>query len=104
MADTFTFFKEFLPNRIAEDPDLVASVNAVYQFDIQGAGTWTVDLTGGGEVREGPTEEPGCVITVDKEHWDQVVANPMLATQFFFQGSLKASDLGLAMQLQRILG
>ncbi|MBN1334502.1 MAG: SCP2 sterol-binding domain-containing protein [Deltaproteobacteria bacterium] len=102
MADTFTFFRETLPQKIAENPDLL-KVGAVYQFDVAGAGTWTLDLVKG-EVREEPAPTPGCVIAVAKEHWDQVIDAPMMATQFFMTGQLKASDLTLALQLQRILG
>ena len=102
MADTLTFFREYLPQKIAENQDLL-QIGAVYQFDIDGAGTWTLDLVKG-EVREAPAEEPGCVITVAKEHWDQVIDQPMMATQFFMMGQLKASNLALALQLQRILG
>jgi hypothetical protein len=102
MADTITFFRETLPRKIAENPDLL-QVGAVYQFDVEGAGTWTLDLVKG-EVREGATETPGCVIAVAKEHWDQVIDTPMMATQFFMMGQLKASNLALALQLQRILG
>ncbi len=101
MADTVTFFRETLPQKIAENPDLL-DVGAVFQFDVDGAGTWTLDLVKG-EVREEPTEAPGCVITVGREHWDQVIDQPMLATQFFMMGQLKASNLALALQLQRIL-
>jgi putative sterol carrier protein len=102
MVDTFTFFREVLPKKVAGDPDLL-QVGAVYQFDVGDAGTWTLDLVKG-EVREGPAEAPGCVITVAKVHWDQVIANPTMATQFFMMGQLKASNLVLALQLQRILG
>ena len=49
MADTKQFFSEFLPARLAKDPGLAQSVNAVFQFEIANAGTWTLDLTPGWE-------------------------------------------------------
>ncbi len=103
MADTLEYFNEILPAKIASDPDLVESVHAVFQFDIEGAGIWTVDLLDEGRVTEGPTENAGCVITVNKENWEKVMTNPAVATQLFMLGKLKASDLGLAMKLQQIL-
>ena len=58
MADTKQDFTENLPARIAKDPALAQSVNAVYQFDIAGAGTWTLDLTpAGNKVTEGAAAE-----------------------------------------------
>ncbi len=104
MTATETFFAETLPQKLKENPELVATVGAIFQFDIEGAGTWTLDCTGDGEVREGPVDEPGCVVATKLENWEQILEDPMLATQFFMMGELTATDLGLAMQLQHILG
>lgn len=101
MADTFEFFEKMLPAKLAADPDL-KSLDAVYQFEIDGAGTWTLDLKVG-EVRNGATDAADCVIMVSREDWEQVVDNPMLATSFFMGGRLKTTALGLAIQLQKIL-
>ena len=102
MRDTFGFFNEFLPKKLADNPDLVQEGGLVFQFDIEGAGTWTLDLATG-EVRTGPSDEPGCVMTASKETWDAIVENPMAAMQFFMTGELQASDPMMAMQLQQIL-
>jgi len=104
MADTKQFFSEFLPARIAKDPALAQSVNAVYQFDIAGAGTWTLDLTPAvNKVTEGAAANPGCVLTADKETWEKILDNPSAAIQMAMTGKLKVSNYGLAMQLQKIL-
>jgi putative sterol carrier protein len=104
MADTKQFFSEFLPARIAKDPALAQSVNAVYQFDIANAGTWTLDLTpAGNKVTEGAAENPGCVLKTDKETWEKILDNPSLAIQMAMMGKLKVSNIGLATQLQKIL-
>lgn len=102
MADTATFFNETLPQKLTDDPDL-KEIDAVFQFDVDGAGTWSLDLKGDGGVTEGPHDSPDCVITVAKDDWEQVVDNPSVATNLFMMGKLKATNLGLAMQLQKIL-
>jgi putative sterol carrier protein len=104
MADTKQFFSESLPARIAKDPALAQSVNAVFQFDIAGAGTWTLDLTPGvNKVVEGPAENPGCVLKADKDTWEKILDNPSLAIQMAMMGKLKVTNIGLATQLQKIL-
>lgn len=104
MAETADFFNTYMPEKLQNKPDLAASVKAVFQFDITGAGTWTIDLaTPPGAVREGPAENPGCVITVAKADWEKLLDNPSYAMQLFMTGKLKASNVGLAMQLQKIL-
>jgi len=101
---TQQFFEQYLPNKLAKDPNLAASVNAVYQFDITGAGTWTVDLTvPGGTVAAGAASAPGCVITCAQEHWEGMLGNPSSAMMLVMTGKLKVSNVGLGMQLQKLL-
>jgi hypothetical protein len=105
MAETTEFFEKYMPEKLIAKPDLAASVKAIFQFDITGAGTWTIDLsTPPGAVRDGPAETPGCIITVAKADWEKLLDNPSYAMQLFMTGKLKASNVGLAMQLQKILG
>jgi putative sterol carrier protein len=104
MADTTQFFSEWLPDRIAKDPALAQSINAIYQFEIAGAGTWNLDLTpAGNKVSEGPHASPGCVLKADKETWEKILDNPSLAIQMAMMGKLKVTNIGLATQLQKIL-
>lgn len=104
MADVKTFFADYLPNKIAQNPDLAKEVNAVYQFDIEGAGVWTVDLTGEGAVGEGPHADPGCVVTCADEDFGTLLDNPAAGMMLFTMGKLQVSNVGLAMSLQKILG
>jgi putative sterol carrier protein len=104
MAETREFFDSFMPEKLKANPGLAASVNAVFQFDIKDAGVWTIDLTTpGGAVREGAAAEPGCIITVAKADWEKLLDNPPSAMMLFMTGKLKASNVGLAMQLQKLL-
>jgi len=105
MAETTEFFNRYMPEKFEKNPDLSASVGKVFQFDITGAGTWTLDMsTETGAVLEGAHESPDCVITCAKEDWESLLENPGMGMKLFMTGRLKASDLGLATQLQKILG
>ena len=105
MPTTREFFDTYLPAKLTKNPGLAATVNAVIQFDITGEGTWTVDLvTPGGAVREEAAAAPGCIITCAKADWEKMLENPSYAMQLFMMGKIKATNVGLAMQLQKILG
>ena len=104
MADVKSFFGEYLPNKLTENPDLCSEVNAVYQFDIDGAGTWTVDLTNGGAVTDGPHDDPGCVVSCAEEDFGQLLDNPAAGMMLFTMGKLRVTNVGLAMSLSKILG
>ena len=40
MADTTKYFETDLPARLKSDSDFASSINNVFQFEIEGAGTW----------------------------------------------------------------
>lgn len=106
MADTAEFFEKFLPAKIT--PELQASVKNSIQFDITGGPngplTWTLDLSSApGGVVTGTIPSPGCVITVAQSDWEKMLDNPGLAMQLFMMGKLKATNVALALQLQKIL-
>jgi putative sterol carrier protein len=104
MADTNQFFSAYLPKKIASNPGLSDTVNAIIQFDIDGAGTWTVNLKDNAEVNEGGSEDNDCVISCAKEDFENLLDNPSLGMMLFMTGKLKASNLALATKLQNILG
>lgn len=104
MADIADFFSNYLPKKLADHPALAQEINAIYQFDIGDAGTWSVDMTGGkGEVRQGPTENAGCVVTAAKADFENLLDNPSSGMMLFMQGKLKVTNVGLALSLQKIL-
>jgi hypothetical protein len=103
MADLQNFFTEYLPKKLIKNPDLCTEINAIYQFDLDGFGIYTVDLTGEGEVRSGACEEPGCVVTAASTDFEMLLDNPASAMMLFSMGKLKVSNIGLALSLQKIL-
>ena len=105
MADLQAFFSQYLPKKLADNPDLCTEINAIYQFDLEGFGTWTADLkTEGGAVTEGTVEEPDCVVTALAEDFDQLLENPAAGMMLFVNGKLQVSNVSLALSLQKILG
>lgn len=104
MADVQDFFSNYLPNKLAQNPQIAKDINAIYQFDIEDAGTWTVDLTGDkGEVRQGASGNAGCTVSAKKADFESMLDNPQAAMMLFMQGKLKVSNVGLALSLQKIL-
>ena len=51
-----------------------------------------------GVVAEGEHDDPECVVTSDKETFDEVLDDPSIAMGKFMAGKIAATDLGLAMQ------
>ena len=104
MSKTQGFFSEYLPKKLEKNPDLAGTVNQIYQFDITGSGTWTVDLTEGiGSVAEGGHDNPGCTITCAEPDFESLLDNPSSAMMLMTTGKLKISNLMAAMSLQKIL-
>jgi hypothetical protein len=102
MADVQDFFTNYLPKKLTENPSIAKDINAIYVFDIDGAGKWTVDLTGGG-IQEGAVENPGCVVSAKKPDFESLLDNPSGAMMLFMQGKLKVTNVGLALSLQKLL-
>lgn len=101
MADTNEFFNTFLPEKLAANPSL-KDIGASFLFNIDGAGSWTLNLSEG-TVTEGG-ESADCTINCGKDDWEAMLDNPSMAMQLFMTGKLTADNLGLATQLQTILG
>jgi putative sterol carrier protein len=92
-------FFETLESRV--DPEKTAGLNKSYLFEIEGAGTWKVDVTDG---RVSVTEGGGdadVTIRASEETFKAVASgdqNPMTA---FATGKLKVEgDMGAAMKLR----
>lgn len=103
MADVQDFFANWLPEKLKNNPSLVKDINAVYVFDIDGAGQWTVDLTGDGTVASGGHASPGCTVTATKDAFEQMLDNPSSAMMLFMAGKLKVTNVGLGISLQKLL-
>lgn len=103
MADIQDFFSNYLPEKMKANPGLAKEIDAIYQFDIDGSGIWTVTLRGEGSVSEGAAEAPGCIVSAKTADFETLLDNPGQGMMLFMQGKLKVSNVQLALSLQKIL-
>jgi putative sterol carrier protein len=100
MASAREFF-EGLPSRV--DASKTAGMNNTYVFEIEGAGTWTVDVRDGQvNVTEG-AGEGDCTIATSEENFEKIVSGEQNPTTAYMSGKLKIrGDMGAAMKLQKL--
>jgi len=104
MSKTQGFFAEYLPQKIEGKPSLVDEMNAVIVFDIDGAGSWTVNLKEApGTVSEGSHDSSDCTVTCSADTFEKVLTNPNSAMMLFATGKLKVSDMQIGMKLGKVL-
>jgi len=100
-------FERHMPARLKAKPDVVAKINAVYQFNISGpsGGAWLVDCTApGGAIAEGTSAAARCTVAMTDADFLNVVNGKLNPQMAFMSGKLKIQgDMGLAMKLQQIL-
>jgi putative sterol carrier protein len=94
-------FFETLPTRV--DSSKTAGMNNSYLFDIEGAGTWKVDVQDGNvSVTEGGGDADA-TITTSEETFDKLVSGEQNPTSAYMTGKLKVKgDMGAAMKLQKL--
>ncbi len=101
MAQSAREFFETLEGGV--DPAKTAGMNNSYVFDIEGAGTWKVDVEDGNvSVTEGGGEADA-TISASEETFDKIAAGDLNATTAYMTGKLKIKgDMGAAMKLQKL--
>ena len=101
MAETVQDFFANLPSRA--DASKTAGMTNSYVFDIEGAGTWKVDVDDGAvSVSEGGGDAD-VTITTSEETFEKIVAGEQNPTSAYMTGKLKIKgDMGAAMKLQKI--
>ena len=99
-------FDTQVPEALAKHPDKAKEINAVYLFKIagDGGGTWTVDLTANPPaVTQGDKGNAQCTFEVAHDDFKQMLTNPAMGMQLYFQGKLKVTgDPMLATKLQKL--
>jgi putative sterol carrier protein len=94
-------FFEGLESRI--DPAKTAGMTNSYVFEIDGAGTWKVDVQDGSvSVGEGGGDADA-TISASEETFEQIASGDLNATTAYMTGKLKIKgDMGAAMKLQKL--
>lgn len=100
-------FEKHMPEKLKGKPDVVAKINAIYQFNISGpaGGQWSVDCTRpGGSVTAGTSPGAKCTVAATDADFLNIVNGKLNPQMAFMSGKLKIQgDMGLAMKLQQIL-
>jgi putative sterol carrier protein len=94
-------FFEGLEGRV--DSSKTAGMTNSYVFEIDGAGTWKVDVQDGTvSVSEGGGDADA-TISASEETFDQIASGDLNATTAYMTGKLKVKgDMGAAMKLQKL--
>jgi putative sterol carrier protein len=109
MADlTVPQIFENMKAKMAADPGKVAGINAIYQFNVTGAGggEWYVNLKAAApEVVAGTAADANCTVTLADEDFVAITSGALNAQMAFMTGKVRiGGDMGLAMKLGKILG
>ncbi len=100
-------FERHMPEKLRGKPDVVAKINAIYQFNISGpgGGQWSVDCTKpGGAIATGQAAGARCTVACTDADFLNIVNGKLNPQMAFMSGKLKIQgDMGLAMKLQQIL-
>jgi putative sterol carrier protein len=88
------------------NPDAAGSLDAIFQFEIEGkgGGTWNATVREGrGEVGKGPHDSPSVVRSMDSGVWLSMAKKEISGIQAFMKGQLKVrGDMMLAQRIPEL--
>ena len=94
-------FFEGLESRL--DPSKTAGMTNSYVFEIDGAGTWRVDVDDGTVKVAEDGGDADATIAASEETFQQIASGDLNATTAYMTGKLKVrGDMGAAMKLSRL--
>ena len=94
-------FFETLESRV--DQSKAQGMTASYKFDIDGAGTWVVDVDDGKVTVNEGDGDADCVISTSAETFRKIANREQNPTAAYRSGKLKVKgDMGQAMKLQKL--
>lgn len=102
---TYESAEQFFAQLGSNSDSRATNLTASYRFDIEGAGSWRVDVDNGAVTVSTSQDPADCVIATDESTFLGVVngeQNPMGA---FMTGKIRVEgDMGLALGLRDLLG
>ncbi len=103
-VDVKKLFNEDLKGAVGRNPADAKKIGGVYQLNVTGAGTWTIDLASDPPgVTEGAAANPGCTIEIAEPDFQTLYSEPKEGMKLFFAGKLKVKgNQMLAMNLQKL--
>lgn len=110
MSDTpKSVITEKIANKLKEHPELLKSVNNIFEFNIGGdnGGVWTLDVTeaSGGVITEGTSDaEKKIVITVSDSDFMNIISGKLKTEMAYMSGKLKVKgNPTVALKLKSLL-
>jgi putative sterol carrier protein len=101
MTDTVQDFFAQLPSRA--DSSKTAGMTNSYVFDIEGAGTWKVDVDDGTVTVSEGGGDADVTIATSQETFQKIIDGEQNPTSAYMTGKLKVKgDMGAAMKLQKL--
>lgn len=105
MPETAKQFFDDLAARTAGGSERTRGLTASYRFDVEGAGTWRVEVDDGSVAvseSDGPAD---CVLAVPEDLFLRIVSGRQSAMGAFLMGKIRVEgDASLAMRLKDLLG
>jgi putative sterol carrier protein len=96
------FFDDLQANA---DATRASDLTASYRFEIEGAGTWRVEVRAGVVTVEQSQEPADCMIATDEQTFLGVVQNQLSPIGAFMTGKIRVEgDMGLALRLRDLIG
>jgi putative sterol carrier protein len=104
-AATAKEFFDDLAARTAGGSERTRGLTASYRFDVEGAGSWRVDVDDGTVAVSESDGAADCVIAVPEELFLRIVRGEQSPMGAFLMGKIRVEgDVGLAMRLKDLLG
>jgi len=101
MAESPREFFETLESRV--DSAKAGGLTATYRFEIDGAGTWTVDVDDGKVSVSENGADADCTIATSSDTFMKIANGEQNPTAAYMSGKLKVKgDIGQAMKLQKL--
>ena len=101
MPETVQEFFAQLPTRA--DSSKTAGMTNSYLFDIEGAGTWKVDVDDGTVTVSEGSGDADVTIATSQETFQKIIDGEQNPTSAYMTGKLKVKgDMGAAMKLQKL--
>ena len=101
MPETVQEFFAQLPSRA--DSSKTAGMTNSYVFDIEGAGTWKVDVDDGTVTVSEGSGDADVTIATSQETFQKIIDGEQNPTSAYMTGKLKVKgDMGAAMKLQKL--
>jgi len=98
------FFEVKLLEHLNDNEELVEDIDATYLFNVEGQGSWFIDLTQFPAVIKAEAAEADCTIGISSEDLLAIANKELDGMAAFMQGKLKIDgDMGLSLKLQAIL-